>query len=647
VIWLLKNNLDVLRTCALLHDIGKPRCWAKQKRWSDHINYTYDVIKEGLGEELAQIARHHHTGQSYDLADHPQTELEKIICIADNLSSGADRREEPQHGTPMPKPPLHLTHVLSKGNINRQEIDSANLEYTTLQIVDELRRLRSVFAENKKSGYYKLFEVLSKSRLEGIPADTRSPINDVSLWDHLKLTAAFSTCIWLDGGYRGDDLGKYEFALISGDADKISRFVNLSSRLPDLNARSEKIRVATEEACACIRDVLGPECLIFAGGGGILAVSSVNMAEKVAEAVKSSFEAATGGLVTMTINFLNSNGVRTQREFGGLWKEAQWLMQQKKSERPVRMFENIPEEVEPCDVCHTRPVSHEDTGKILPYDASPRPEKLCEFCWRLRKEGLGVSLDQLKDQSNFVAIIRADGDDVGKVLGGDKLEGFEKVATPSRLSTMSRQIHSICEETLARVTTQAGGRSLIAGGDDLLAIVPGEQSLPTASLVAAEFTRGMANACTMSAGVAVFRYDLPVYAGLEAADALLQIAKGNRNKDSVTFAIIGGVGFTPEELDNIKHGPWRWSELKEILSLARVMAEGGIASTQIRRIAATAKKDPALAEILIKSLMGRGERGKGVSWSEGQRFLSYLESGMLLDAFAIYNTFKKRRYEVE
>lgn len=636
----MERQLQILRTAAILHDIGKPRCWAKQRRWSDHISFTYDIIKESLSEELAETAKHHHSGQSYSSGDHPRTDIEKIISISDNLSSGADRREEPEHGTPLPKPPLHLSHILSKGNANRNEIDSANLEYTTLEIIDNLKKLKTLFAQDPKHGYLKLYEVLSKSRLQEIPADTRSPINDVSLWDHLKLTAALATCIWLDGGYRGDNLGKYEFALVSGDADKISRFVNMSSRLPDLNARSERIRVATKAAGDCIAKLVGPECLIFSGGGGLLAVSPVSMADEVSKAVKSSFEAVTQGQVTVTVAYLKSNGHETQKEFGKVWKEAQWLMRQSKSERPFEPFENLSEEVDPCDVCHMRPMAQEEASKMLPYDASPRPERLCEFCWQLRQEGRGASLDQLKGSSNFVAILRADGDDIGRVLGGERFEDFDKAATPSRLSAISRHIQGVCENTLEKIVTDAHGSCLIAGGDDILAIVPGEESLSTARRIASEFKREMAEACTMSAGVAIFRYDLPIYAGLEAADRLLHWAKENKSKDSVAFAMIGGVGIAPEELEPIKHGPRKWSELEEILKLSKDMSEKGVASTQIRKIATAAQKNPVYAEALIMNLMGKGDRGKGISWREGEDFLFYLKSGILLDAFAVYNAFK-------
>jgi len=637
----LDKQLQIIRAGAILHDIGKPRCWAKQKRWSDHVRFTYEIVADCLGEELAEVAEHHHTGTAYASEFHPRTPVEKIICLADNLSSGADRQEEPTYGTPLPKPPMHLTHVLSDGSVSRRSMSAADLEYATIEIAERLKALRSVFDENAEEGYLRIFDLLQKSQLQDIPADSRPPINDVSLWDHLKLTAAFAACIWQDDGYKGENLGTYEFALISGDADRISSFVNLSSRLPDLNARSERIRNATKAAGASIGKFLGPECLIFCGGGGVLALSPLSKAEEVCGQVKVAFESETGGLVSMTVTYVRAKGNDVQKEFGRVWKEGQWLMRQKKTEKPAKMFEGLPEEVAPCDVCGTQLGVYQDTERMLPYDASPRPENLCEQCWSLRKAGYGVSLDQLKGQSNYVALLKADGDDMGKVLGGEKLAVFAKAVSPSRLSTISRQIHTICEESLANIISQARmGRCLIAGGDDVLAIVSGEESLPLAARISSAFKKEMAEVCTMSAGVAVFRYDLPIYVGLEAVDRLLRSAKESRLKDAVAFAFLGGAGMTPDEIKKIMHGPRKWSEFDEILRLSREMSENRVSSSQIRRIATAAKKDPEYAEVLIESLMGKGEDGKGLSWGDGEKLMFYLHSGILLDAFSVYNAFK-------
>ena len=56
------GDLDFLRVCALLHDIGKVECWAKGMPWSEHTYYTYKFVKDLLGEECAESSMRHHTG---------------------------------------------------------------------------------------------------------------------------------------------------------------------------------------------------------------------------------------------------------------------------------------------------------------------------------------------------------------------------------------------------------------------------------------------------------------------------------------------------------------------------------------------------------------------------------------------------------
>jgi len=632
--------LDKLRVCALLHDIGKVECWANEKSWARHIDYTYKFVKECLGEDLASSAMRHHTGRSYSSEVFPRTEFEKIISLADNLASGADRPEKSDPMGSKPSFPLDFTHVLSNGEVPVKCWDAASLAMVSKILAGSLRKPCSWFSSDSLKAYLEIFRELENSDLKYVPADTRKPVNDVSLWDHMKLTAAFSTCIFLDGGYRGDNLDSYSFALVSGDADRITHFINVSSRLPDLNARSEKIKNATQKAREAVAQLLGPECVVFAGGGGLFAISPVAMADKVCEAIKKGFEAETTGLVTVTVSQVRAKGVKVQKDFGSLWKEAQQQMRLRKSERLVTGVQEVPDGSEVCDVCRSRPASYEDAGKILPYDASPRPEKLCESCWQLRLEGRGESLDHLKDQTNLVALIRADGDGVGKVLGGERFDRFKKTATPSRLTTISRYLQDVCEKGISRIAEEAGGRCLIAGGDDALVIVPGKEALNTARRMSAFFRKSMAGECTMSAGVVIFRYDLPIYAALEAVDILLRLAKKVPEKNSVAFAFIGGVCLTPDEVGRVKHGPREWSQLDEVLELARMMGESGVASTQVRIIAVAAKENPVYAEVLVKNLMGKSEKGKGLNWVQGERLLRHLESGILLDAFAVYNAFK-------
>ncbi|MEM2108844.1 MAG: type III-B CRISPR-associated protein Cas10/Cmr2 [Candidatus Bathyarchaeia archaeon] len=630
------SELDFLRLCALLHDIGKPECWANRRGWSDHIHFTFRLLQPVFGDECASAAMRHHTGPSYSQEYHPKSDAEWIICLADNLSSGADRRDEPLHGSPLPSLPIEFAHVLSNDKVIHS-LDAAHLSYSVHELINALQQVKAVFEKDPHEGYLKVFDVVSKSAFVGIPADTRRPINDVSLFDHLKLTAAFATCMWFDGGFKGKSLDDYQFALICGDADKISRFVNMSVRLPDLNARSEVIKRATERAKAAVVESLGPECVLFAGGGGLLALAPVSKAAQLIESAKAGFEDETRGLVNFTVNYLVYRGSEVQREFGRIWSEAQRQMRLKKLEQIVKPFSGLGSEEMICDVCHTRPAKIVDSGKLLIYDAMARAEQLCEVCWKLRSAGEGARIDELKDDANWVGLIKMDGDNVGKLLGGERFKQLNKASTPSRLSSISRLINDICEDALTRVVNDAGGRCLVAGGDDILALLPGEKALEAAGKMAFEFKRAMADGCTVSCGVAIFHYKLPIYVALEAVAYLLAQAKAAEGKDSIAFAFISGSGFSERER---KRAPRKWLELSEILRLARFMSEGGVAATQLRRIAETYIRSPLYAEVLVKRLMGRGEQNKGLSWDDGLKLLDNLDSGILLDAFMIYNAFK-------
>jgi len=627
----LSSELDVVRTCALLHDIGKLECWAKRKRWSEHIFYTHEFVKECLGDELAVQAMRHHVGASYPEEYRPKSYVERIVCLADNFASGADRREVPSRGPSIPSPPVKLTHVLS-GSTVRRELEANDLVSLSREIASELGDLKRKFSEDPRATYFKIFDVLCGSGLRFVPADTREPINDVSLWDHLKLTAAFSTCIYLDG-WKGDNPEKYEFALLSGDADRISSFIGESLRLPDLNARSALISNATDRVRKFLRGFLGPECVLFAAGGSFLALCPRGLAEKALEGAKKAFEEVTEGRVSITVSYVVASGDEIQSGFGEVWKSSQQRMRLEKSRRVLVSKVTLEEGTDACDICKVRPWTKEDGRKVLPF-VPPRRERLCNFCWDLREKGKGVWLNDLKDKSNFVACIKADGDSIGRVLAGKTFIEEKKASTPSRISTLSDLIHRTCEKDFEEIVAGFKGKKVFAGGDDLLAFVPGEVGLEVARHVALKFKDEMAGKCTMSAGVAIFHYRLPVYVGVEAAGYLLSRAK-EEGKNRVAFAVIGGSGVTISELEQ-KVRPMSWNDLDELLSIVDFMREEGFAASQLRKVASVAVDDPVRAEVLIKCLMGR-ER---IGWVEGKTLLSHLESGLLGEAFLIYNLFR-------
>ena len=634
------GELDVVRTCALLHDIGKLECWAKRKPWSEHAFYTYKLIKDCLGEDIAVHAMRHHTGPSYADEYRPKNDIERIICLADNIASGADRPEEPVSGSFIPSPPIELTHVLSKDYIRRR-LDSADLAFLSQKIASELGNLQEAFAEDSRAVYNKLFSILDNSDLRFVPADTRKPINDVSLWDHLKLTAAFATCIYLGGGWKGDNPANYRFALLSGDADRISSFINESLRLPDLNARSRLIQDAAAVAYRSLCNSLGPECVLFAGGGSFLALAPPNLADAALKNAKSGFEATTEGRVSITVSPpVVFSGDEFQKDFGRIWEACQHRMRLAKSRRIIIPKVAVDEGAEVCDVCGKDPWVRQDKLKILPVNAAPRHERLCEFCWLMREKGRDekdkkVRLDDLKKESNFVACIRADGDDIGKLLSGKAFKERKK-STPSRISTLSNIIHRTCKE-FDEIVKRFNGKCVFAGGDDLLAFVPGEVALATSREIALKFNEIMAKRCTISVGVVIFHFKLPVYAGLEAANMLLsKLKEGNKGK--IAYTVVGSTGLTKQEIvNNIRIRTL--DGISMTLNIINFLLKCEASSSNLWKIVSVAAENKVKAKALIRNLISKFK----VPLYDGKLLLRYIDTEFFSDAFLLFNLLFKKR----
>ena len=631
-------DLDFLRVCALLHDIGKVECWAREKPWSEHIYYTYKFVRDLLGEECAETSMRHHTGFSYSEEVFPRSEVERIVWFADNLASGADRREEPVGGSPKPGFPLVLSHVLSKGDAARKEFDQPSLAYISAMLKEILKEPCSEFSSNSTLAYNRIFHVLGESDLLFVPADTRYPVNDVSLWDHMKLTAAISTCIFLDGGFKDSKLEDYRFAFVSGDADRISSFINVSVRIRDLHARSELINEATRKAYDAVSEVLGPECVLYSGGGSFLVISPTSKASVVESSAKRAFEKSTDGLVTMTTSIVEADGREVRSHFGDIWHRAQETMRIRKSERGMPDLAPVDEGMDFCDVCHSKPAVFADESKILRVDASARPERLCRDCWKLRQSGseLHIKLDELGEKTGFVGLLKADGDDVGKLLSGEKFPKLNKANTPSRLSTLSRLINKVCREELEEAVRKFGGECVYSGGDDLMALLPGETALLAARTVCQRFRRAMNFECTMSVGLAIFRKELPLYMSLEVASSLLSRAK-DAGKDRIAFMFLGSSGVTSTDVSRIK--PLIWDDLDALMSIVGFMRRSDISVNHYRRAAMLLTKSPERAEAYIKYLMGR----EIISWDEGEKLLEYIRSGLLRQAFTVYNLLERRK----
>lgn len=289
----------------LLHDIGKV-IYRQGNDKRRHSQSGYDFLKDeipsqGCDREILDCVRYHHAdavkGASLDC-----DALAYIVYIADNIASAADRRQNDLADTGFDIA-MPLQTVFNILNGNQEE------KYYEPKTLDEKDGINYPTAEKKKfdEAFYtkvkgnlisnlgglawtqeytnSLLEVL-EANLSYVPSSTaKSEMSDISLYDHMKLTAAVSSCIleYLSeqgiADYReklfvkGRDFYKEEaFLLYSMDISGIQDFIyTIASQnaLKTLRTRSFYLEMMMEHIIDCLLQKLrlSRANLIYSGGG--------------------------------------------------------------------------------------------------------------------------------------------------------------------------------------------------------------------------------------------------------------------------------------------------------------------------------------------------------------------------------------------
>jgi putative nucleotidyltransferase with HDIG domain len=667
-----EEDLLKVRLCALLHDIGKPLCWGVRKSWSHHVEFGFEILEYTFGKDVAKTAVSHHTTDAYAQYFHPGNKLERTISVADHIASGADRHisEDPSYGGAIPSRPVVMTHVLVSAN-NKPL-------YTVMpdELISFTEDFKRTFKDSQISEkvYDRVYQYISNSVLKRIPADTRNPYNDVSLFDHLRFTSAIANCIWSQK-YSNTDPSSYRFGVICADTDRVSSFISRSPRLPDLRAGSSILSNAVKEAANQMKQNIGPECIVFEGGGSFLAISDPKFASSIKSQVMKTFESLTLNDATISVDSIEVEGSEIQRNFADVWemaiKKIYELKTQRQEKKPL-----LEEGKMVCDVCKLRPSSYEERRELL-INTNPSFEYICHKCKTRREIGRGgKSIDEIVDDNKLVAVLKIDGDDIGEIINGEKITKIGKHATPSRLTTISRLVHQACGSELKRIVEDNGGEPIYIGGDDVLAILPGNRVFKAAIDMQDTFNRllGGSEFASMSAGISIFNCKIPIYAGLESANECLKRAKNKEGKASISFDFLFGIPSNIAETRKVTPNPvavtstangitissiveydqrlYKWSDFKEMLHIVdhlKMVQQSPLRAASIhhlRRIVQKSKSktsDKVEAELLIKYGMGK----KVLNWDEGNYLLKCLNDETLTDAFIIYSILKEKRRELD
>ncbi len=287
----------------LLHDIGKVlyRQGGERKK---HSQIGYEFLRDETGiknEEVLNCVKYHHSDALRE-AELPKNSPAYIVYMADNIASAVDRREKEteERGFEIHTPLQPVFNILNRNReikyyspalLNMESSINFPTDEKVLYTEAQYREIARNISDNLKGLEWNekyissLLEVL-EANLSYIPASTsRNELTDISLFDHVKLTGAFASCIyhyaleqkiedyWETFYRKGKEFyGKKAFLLASLDMSGIQNFIyTISTRnaLRTLRARSFYLEIMMEHITDQLLEKLGLSHanLIYSGGG--------------------------------------------------------------------------------------------------------------------------------------------------------------------------------------------------------------------------------------------------------------------------------------------------------------------------------------------------------------------------------------------
>lgn len=287
----------------LLHDIGKV-IYRKGDDQRKHSESGHDFLKDEAGindRDILDAVRFHHA-DAIKTARISNDSLAYIIYIADNIASAADRRQNEAQDIGFEKS-MPLQSVFNILNGNKQNLyyepktldDKDDINYPSEKKIpfDDIfySKIKASILDNLRGieisdEYLNSLLEITEANLTYVPSSTaKHEMADISLFDHMKLTAAIASCIYeycienSISDYRQElfinSKTFYDaktFLLYSMDVSGIQDFIyTITSKnaMKTLRAKSFYLEIMMEHIIDCLLQKLdiSRANLIYSGGG--------------------------------------------------------------------------------------------------------------------------------------------------------------------------------------------------------------------------------------------------------------------------------------------------------------------------------------------------------------------------------------------
>ena len=569
-----------LITGSLLHDIGK----VVYREGSDRRNHSvsgYDFLKEEgkiEDKEILDCVRYHHFSEIKS-ARLKEDNLAYIVYLADNIAAFADRRKKEdteEKGFDLSVPLQSVFNVLNgnnqsfyyqpgdmddQGKINYPASEKKPFSREFYMKICQ-RMLDNFRGMNWSEEYLNSLLAVMEANLSYMPSSTSNEeLSDISLFDHVKLTAAISSCIYdyLNENHlsyktelfdKKDFYDRNAFLLCSMDISGIQSFIyTISSKnaLKNLRARSFYLEIMMEHIIDLLLDrlQLSRANLLYSGGGHcylLLAntTETVIQIQKFQEELKEwllkQFQTdlfVAFGYVQCTGNAFRNVPEGSYTElFRKMSKMLSLQKQHRYTAREIIRLNNRKEQdySRECKVC--KKIGHVDEEGVCP---------LCRKIEKLSKNG-------------------------------------DRYMTLSRTATLSRQlslffkyyIRFILENGEYSLEGKNGGKKrqatiVYSGGDDVFIVGAWNDIIELSVDLRRKFEQYTQGTLSISAGIGIYDFSYPIAAIAEETGMMESESKRMPEKNAVTLLQDGEIHLVDDgdEEKEISDGTYSWKELEE------------------------------------------------------------------------------------
>ena len=439
------KELDILHLAALLHDIGKFRQRATE-RYKKHQEHSYEFVTEDFadyfapcGDAFKNAIRHHH--RDPDQLEHL---VEKQVILADRLSA-TERENEEREAEDFVVSALvsPLSRLKCATKEYRYPLTALNLEdRNTIIPVESVEVNRETYAKlwnNFKKAFHKVTDgksytpafyqtivALLHKYTSRIPSATpwekggKRTVPDISLYDHLRTTAAIAACIGRELSEtevdallaNPNDSDKKICALIKGDISGIQNFLYhiLSDGASNqLRGRSFYLQLLTEAIAHWVLRQLDLPItnLLLAGGGHFFILAPHADTQKrfdtLRQTISQKLWTLHNGELYCILDYVSVTADNFKAEnFSDRWRAVSENIHQRKQKKwsemeAQEMFDNL---FEPQD---NREVNwkFDELGRKLRHDASlvafEVPESPEKPNWHAAIKTFGLDIDICAD----------------------------------------------------------------------------------------------------------------------------------------------------------------------------------------------------------------------------------------------------------